>query len=30
MAEKTVYRVDGLSCTNCAAKFERNVKEIEV
>ncbi|HDU0273584.1 TPA: cadmium-translocating P-type ATPase [Listeria monocytogenes] len=29
MAEKTVYRVDGLSCTNCAAKFERNVKEIE-
>ena len=29
MTEKTVYRVDGLSCTNCAAKFERNVKEIE-
>lgn len=25
--EKT-YRVEGLSCTNCAAKFEKNVKGI--
>lgn len=23
------YRVEGLSCTNCAAKFEKNVKSIE-
>ncbi len=26
--EKT-YRIQGLSCTNCAAKFENNVKELE-
>lgn len=25
---KTVYRVQGLSCTNCAAKFEKNVKNL--
>lgn len=23
-----VYRLEGLSCTNCAAKFEKNIKEI--
>lgn len=28
IASKT-YRVDGLSCTNCAAKFEKNVMAIE-
>ncbi len=27
-AEKNVYRVEGLSCANCAGKFERNVKDI--
>ncbi|SOC11100.1 Cd2+/Zn2+-exporting ATPase [Ureibacillus xyleni] len=26
--EKTVYRVEGFSCANCAGKFERNVKEL--
>ncbi|MFE8698925.1 heavy metal translocating P-type ATPase [Cytobacillus sp. FJAT-53684] len=26
---KEIYRLQGLSCTNCAAKFERNVREIE-
>lgn len=25
-AQKTVYRVEGLSCANCAKKFETNVK----
>ncbi|EAC6500159.1 cadmium-translocating P-type ATPase CadA [Listeria monocytogenes] len=29
MSEKQqVYRVEGLSCTNCAAKFEKNVSQI--
>ncbi|WP_342527726.1 heavy metal translocating P-type ATPase [Chryseomicrobium sp. FSL W7-1435] len=23
-----IYRLEGLSCTNCAAKFEKNIKEI--
>ncbi|KAF1297868.1 cadmium-translocating P-type ATPase [Enterococcus sp. JM4C] len=27
-AGKHVYRIEGLSCTNCAAKFERNVTEL--
>ncbi|HEY4552319.1 MAG TPA: heavy metal translocating P-type ATPase [Bacillaceae bacterium] len=26
--EKHVFRLQGLSCTNCAAKFEKNVREI--
>lgn len=26
--KNTVYRVDGLSCSNCASKFEKNVKNI--
>ena len=26
--EKSVYRVEGFSCANCAGKFERNVKEL--
>lgn len=26
--EMKAYRVQGLSCSNCAAKFERNVKEL--
>jgi len=25
---KSIYRVEGFSCANCAGKFERNVKEI--
>ena len=30
MAQKTEqYRLENLSCANCAAKFERNVREIE-
>ncbi|MBD9706969.1 cadmium-translocating P-type ATPase CadA [Enterococcus faecium] len=28
MKKKQVYRVEGLSCTNCAAKFEKNVSQI--
>lgn len=28
MSEKTTYRISGLSCTNCAAKFEKNVQNI--
>lgn len=27
-SDKKVYRVQGFSCANCAAKFEKNVKEI--
>ncbi|EAE2406077.1 heavy metal translocating P-type ATPase [Listeria monocytogenes] len=27
MTEKT-YRIEGLSCTNCAGKFEKNVKQL--
>ncbi|WP_243298437.1 heavy metal translocating P-type ATPase [Bacillus litorisediminis] len=26
--KKTVYRVEGFSCVNCAGKFERNVKQL--
>ncbi|MBP2239877.1 Cd2+/Zn2+-exporting ATPase [Cytobacillus eiseniae] len=26
---KEIYRLQGLSCTNCAAKFEKNVREIQ-
>lgn len=26
--EKNVYRLQGLSCTNCAAKFEKNIRNI--
>lgn len=31
MAESPMktYRIQGLSCTNCAAKFENNVRELE-
>ncbi|MCP1102233.1 Cd2+/Zn2+-exporting ATPase [Aequitasia blattaphilus] len=28
-SKQTTYRVDGLSCTNCAGKFEKNVKNLE-
>ncbi|OXB91930.1 hypothetical protein B9L23_11690 [Parageobacillus galactosidasius] len=28
MENKHVYRLQGLSCANCAAKFEKNVKSI--
>nr|WP_206514572.1 heavy metal translocating P-type ATPase [Brevibacillus marinus] len=27
-ANKTVYRVEGFTCANCAAKFEHNVKQL--
>ncbi|WP_342543547.1 heavy metal translocating P-type ATPase [Paenisporosarcina sp. FSL H8-0542] len=27
--DKNVYRLQGLSCTNCAAKFEKNLRDIE-
>lgn len=29
MENKQVYRLQGLSCANCAAKFEKNVRAIE-
>ncbi|UBH12808.1 heavy metal translocating P-type ATPase [Macrococcus armenti] len=29
MTHKEVYRIEGLSCTNCAAKFQHNVEQIE-
>ncbi|WP_153731970.1 heavy metal translocating P-type ATPase [Sporosarcina obsidiansis] len=28
-SEKNVYRLQGLSCTSCAAKFEKNIRQIE-
>lgn len=28
-SEKNVYRLQGLSCTSCAAKFEKNIREIK-
>ncbi|WP_106498281.1 heavy metal translocating P-type ATPase [Lentibacillus sp. Marseille-P4043] len=28
MSEESTYRLQGLSCTNCAAKFEKNVQQI--
>ncbi|MDV6376883.1 heavy metal translocating P-type ATPase [Sporosarcina sp. GW1-11] len=28
-AEKNVYRLQGLTCTNCAAKFEKNIRQID-
>lgn len=28
VGEPSIYRVEGLSCANCAGKFERNVKEL--
>ena len=28
-AQEKTYRIQGLSCTNCAAKFENNVKELD-
>lgn len=29
MSEENTFRLQGLSCTNCAAKFERNIELIE-
>ncbi|WP_058306550.1 heavy metal translocating P-type ATPase [Gracilibacillus massiliensis] len=29
LSEKQVYRLQGLSCTNCAATFEKNVRKLE-
>src|SRR4051812_3058279 len=26
---KEIYRLQGLSCTNCAAKFEKNIRDIQ-
>ncbi|MGB3100282.1 MAG: heavy metal-associated domain-containing protein, partial [Psychrobacillus psychrotolerans] len=26
--DKNVYRLQGLTCTNCAAKFEKNIRDI--
>lgn len=28
-SDKNIYRLQGLSCTNCAAKFEKNIREIK-
>ncbi|WP_318618158.1 heavy metal translocating P-type ATPase [Sporosarcina sp. YIM B06819] len=28
-SDKNVYRLQGLSCTSCAAKFEKNIREIK-
>ncbi|WP_188456346.1 heavy metal translocating P-type ATPase [Virgibacillus oceani] len=28
MSEENTYRLQGLSCTNCAAKFEKNIQQI--
>ncbi|WP_133087840.1 heavy metal translocating P-type ATPase [Virgibacillus indicus] len=28
-ADKNIYRLQGLSCTNCAAKFEKNIRDID-
>lgn len=29
MTKKSVYRLQGLTCANCAAKFEKNIENIE-
>ncbi|MFD2130668.1 heavy metal translocating P-type ATPase [Pseudogracilibacillus auburnensis] len=29
MAKEKVYRLEGLSCANCAAKFEKNIRQID-
>ena len=28
-ANENIYRLQGLSCMNCAAKFEKNIREID-
>lgn len=28
-SQSKTYRIQGLSCTNCAAKFENNVRDLE-